>query len=50
MTNQSSGTASGQLDRVSAWSLIRPYWVSEERRTAWGLLIAIIAMDLLLVG
>jgi vitamin B12/bleomycin/antimicrobial peptide transport system ATP-binding/permease protein len=34
----------------SAWSLIKPYWVSEERRTAWGLLIAIIAMDLLLVG
>ncbi|OUL90302.1 ABC transporter ATP-binding protein/permease [Paraburkholderia hospita] len=50
MINQSSGPASGQLDRVSAWSLIRPYWVSEERRTAWGLLIAIIAMDLLLVG
>jgi len=50
MTNQSSGPASGPLDRVSAWNLIRPYWVSEERRTAWGLLIAIIAMDLLLVG
>jgi len=50
MTNQSSGPASGPLDRVSAWTLIRPYWVSEERRTAWGLLIAIIAMDLLLVG
>jgi putative ATP-binding cassette transporter len=50
MTNQSSGPASGKLDRVSAWSLIRPYWISEERRTAWGLLIAIIAMDLLLVG
>jgi putative ATP-binding cassette transporter len=50
MTNHSSGSASGSLDRVSAWSLIRPYWVSEERGTAWGLLIAIIAMDLLLVG
>ena len=50
MTNQSSGPASGQLDRVSAWSLIRPYWVSEERGTAWGLLIAIVAMDLILVG
>ena len=50
MINHSSGAASGSLDRVSAWSLIRPYWVSEERGTAWGLLIAIIAMDLLLVG
>jgi putative ATP-binding cassette transporter len=49
MTNQSYGPASGQPDRVSAWSLIRPYWVSEERRTAWGLLIANVAMDLLLV-
>jgi putative ATP-binding cassette transporter len=49
MTNESSGPASGQLGPVSAWSLIRPYWVSEERRTAWGLLIAIIAMDLFLV-
>jgi vitamin B12/bleomycin/antimicrobial peptide transport system ATP-binding/permease protein len=50
MSNQSSGPASEQPDRVSAWSLIKPYWVSEERRTAWGLLIAIIAMDVLLVG
>src|ERR1700730_11324588 len=50
MSNQSSDLASGQLDSVSAWSLIRPYWVSEERRTAWGLLITIIVMDLVLVG
>ncbi|SOE62291.1 putative ATP-binding cassette transporter [Burkholderia sp. D7] len=50
MSKQLSDPVSGQLDRVSAWSLIRPYWVSEEWRTAWGLLIAIIAMDLLLVG
>ena len=48
--HQSSGPASVQPGSVSAWSLIKPYWVSEERRTAWGLLIAIIAMDLLLVG
>jgi putative ATP-binding cassette transporter len=50
MTNQSYGPATGQPDRVSAWSLIRPYWVSEERKIAWGLLIATVAMDLLLVG
>ncbi|MEX3985434.1 ABC transporter ATP-binding protein/permease [Paraburkholderia sp. EG287A] len=50
MNNPSSGPATRQPDSISAWSLIRPYWVSEERRTAWGLLITIIAMDLLLVG
>src|SRR5580692_5738681 len=50
MSNLSSAPASGQPDRVSAWSLIKPYWVSEERRTAWGLLITIIVMDLLVVG
>jgi putative ATP-binding cassette transporter len=49
MTPQSYGPATGRPDRVSAWSLIRPYWVSEERRSAWGLLIANIATDLLLV-
>ncbi|AXL48741.1 ABC transporter ATP-binding protein [Paraburkholderia caffeinilytica] len=50
MSDQSSGPASRQADRASAWSLIRPYWVSEERKTAWGLLVAIVAMDLILVG
>jgi vitamin B12/bleomycin/antimicrobial peptide transport system ATP-binding/permease protein len=50
VSNPSSGDASRQPDRLSAWSLIRPYWVSEECGTAWGLLIAIVAMDLLLVG
>ncbi|HTR08551.1 MAG TPA: ABC transporter ATP-binding protein/permease [Paraburkholderia sp.] len=50
MSHLSSGAASGQADNISAWSLIKPYWVSEESRTAWALLITIIAMDLLLVG
>jgi len=50
MINQSSDPASGQqADPVSAWSLIKPYWVSEERRLAWTLLIAIVTMDLLVV-
>ncbi|WJF90597.1 ABC transporter ATP-binding protein/permease [Paraburkholderia bonniea] len=35
---------------VSAWSLIKPYWVSEERKIAWGLLLAIIVMNLLVVA
>lgn len=36
-------------DSVSAWSLIKPYWVSKEWKIAWTLLIAIIAMDLVTV-
>ncbi|MBR7973896.1 ABC transporter ATP-binding protein/permease [Burkholderia vietnamiensis] len=31
---------------VSAWSLIKPYWVSSEWKVAWGLLITIVAMNL----
>ncbi|HEY4801671.1 MAG TPA: ABC transporter ATP-binding protein/permease [Paraburkholderia sp.] len=50
MSNPSSSPATRQPDSISAWSLIKPYWVSEERRTAWALLMTIIAMDLILVG
>ncbi|WP_434661118.1 ABC transporter ATP-binding protein/permease [Paraburkholderia sp. A3BS-1L] len=35
--------------KITAWSLIKPYWVSEERWVAWGLLVAIIAMNLTVV-
>lgn len=34
---------------ITAWSLIRPYWVSSERWSARGLLAAIIAMNLAIV-
>ncbi|KVC24176.1 ABC transporter ATP-binding protein [Burkholderia diffusa] len=34
---------------VSAWSLIKPYWVSSEWKIAWGLLITIIAINLCVV-
>lgn len=34
---------------ISAWSLIRPYWVSEERWFARGLVTAIVVMNLLIV-
>ncbi|HDR9201794.1 TPA: ABC transporter ATP-binding protein/permease [Burkholderia vietnamiensis] len=34
---------------VSAWSLIKPYWVSSEWKVAWGLLITIIAINLCVV-
>lgn len=33
----------------STWSLIRPYWVSEERWSARGLLLLIVAMNLAIV-
>jgi len=49
MTNLSSRAAPDQNERITAWSLIKPYWFSEERWVAWGLLIAIIVMNLLVV-
>jgi putative ATP-binding cassette transporter len=33
-----------------AWRLARPYFVSEERRAAWALLISLIALSLLIVA
>ena len=33
-----------------AWRLAKPYYTSDERWSAWGLLIAILALRLLLVG
>jgi vitamin B12/bleomycin/antimicrobial peptide transport system ATP-binding/permease protein len=41
-----------QLERrgaFSAWNLIKPYWISEDRRLAWCLLSAVIAMNLVTV-
>ncbi len=49
MTNLSSRATPDPDERISAWSLIKPYWVSEERGIAWGLLVAIIVMNLLVV-
>ena len=40
-----------RLDFVrDAWRLAKPYFVSEDRKWAWGLLVAVIALNLLLVG
>ena len=44
--NTSSARPLEPDDKVSAWSLIKPYWVSEEWKIAWGLLITIIAINL----
>jgi putative ATP-binding cassette transporter len=30
----------------SAWAITRPYWFSEDRWAAWGLLVAVIALNL----
>ncbi|PLZ01355.1 ABC transporter ATP-binding protein [Burkholderia sp. WAC0059] len=32
--------------KISAWSLIKPYWISEEWKKAWLMLVAILAMEL----
>lgn len=37
------------VDRRAIWHLIKPYWVSEERGKAWGLLAIIIALVLVMV-
>jgi len=40
-----SDTARRQIVR-DAWRLAKPYWTSEEKWSAWGLLLAVIALDL----
>ncbi|MDR5772688.1 MULTISPECIES: ABC transporter ATP-binding protein/permease [unclassified Caballeronia] len=49
MANSQPENTQQQADTVSAWSLIKPYWVSEERGFAWGLLVAIIAINMTVV-
>ncbi len=51
MTNSTPRATPDQNEhhKITAWSLIKPYWVSEERWIAWGLLVAIIVMNLLVV-
>jgi putative ATP-binding cassette transporter len=38
-----------QPPKITAWSLIRPYWISEERWVARGMIAVIIAMNLAIV-
>jgi putative ATP-binding cassette transporter len=37
------------FDRRAVWRLVKPYWISEERWKAWGLLAVIIALVLVMV-
>jgi putative ATP-binding cassette transporter len=49
MPNTPASGTPRETNSVSAWSLIKPYWVSEEWKVAWGLLVAIIVMNLVVV-
>jgi putative ATP-binding cassette transporter len=40
-----NATARRQIMR-DAWRLAKPYWISEEKWSAWGLLLAVIALNL----
>ena len=49
----SDGTVEGKGGGFSfprrVWAMVRPYWKSEERGRAWGLLVAIVGLTLALV-
>ena len=46
--NPVEGPAITRLRRLlpEAWAMIRPYWFSEDRWAAWGLLLAVVALTL----
>ena len=39
----------GRLNLSETWQLIRPYWFSDDRHKAWGLLALVIGLNLFLV-
>ncbi len=49
MTATSTSTMPPKDNTISTWSLVKPFWVSEERVVAWSLLIGTLAINLLLV-
>ena len=46
--NSTENSPTTRLRRLlpSAWAMIRPYWSSEDRWAAWGLLLIVIALSL----
>lgn len=42
--------ASGDNERITTWSLIKPYWVSDEKWIAWGLLALVVAINMTMVA
>ena len=47
-SNSTENSPTTRLRRLlpSAWAMIRPYWSSEDRWAAWGLLLVVIALSL----
>ncbi|KAG0193356.1 hypothetical protein DFQ28_005586 [Apophysomyces sp. BC1034] len=45
-----SETAPGRNEPITAWSLIKPYWVSDEKWIARGLLALVITMNMTMVA
>jgi vitamin B12/bleomycin/antimicrobial peptide transport system ATP-binding/permease protein len=47
-TDQAEAPAITRLHRLlpTAWAMIRPYWSSEDRWAAWGLLLIVVALTL----
>jgi putative ATP-binding cassette transporter len=45
-----SQPASGNNERITTWSLIKPYWVSDEKWIAWGLLALVVAINMTMVA
>ena len=45
------GSTTTRLRRLfpTAWDMIRPYWSSEDRWAAWGLLVVVVALTLAMV-
>ncbi|CBW74613.1 ABC transporter permease protein / ABC transporter ATP-binding protein [Mycetohabitans rhizoxinica HKI 454] len=50
MRNPMSQPASGNNERITTWSLIKPYWVSDEKWIAWGLLALVVAINMTMVA
>jgi len=44
-----NATDSNRPYHISAWQLIKPYWVSEEWKKAWALLLAMVVMNMAVV-
>ena len=49
--NSTENSPTTRLRRLlpSAWAMIRPYWSSEDRWAAWGLLLVVVALSLAMV-
>ncbi|WP_225721441.1 ABC transporter ATP-binding protein/permease [Candidatus Vallotiella sp. (ex Adelges kitamiensis)] len=37
-------------ERITTWNLIKPYWVSNEKWIAWGLLLLVVTINMIMVA